>query len=502
MLLVVSYNSDTRYPERNCFYFHFSNFEINLKEITVIYAILFHWLTAFLWSPHSEQLCAFCYCAGRSLLGQGDLKPFRVTPGYGPPLPQSSTEEGHDRDNKTGAASQSGRHRGPERERARERESTRERERERGGRFWEELRHVGLPDGIDVQTLFDESGQCWAHQSCALWSNVVCQAEDQSLLNVDKAIHSGSTEHCAYCKRLGASIKCCEEGCDRSYHYPCAGAAGTFQDFRRRSVLCTEHIELAVKEANCILCDSPGDLLDQLFCTSCGLRYHGMCLDISVTPLKRAGWQCPECKVCQTCKEPGEDTKMLVCDMCDKGYHTFCLQPAMDSIPINGWRCKICRMCVQCGTRSSEQWHHNSLLCQNCGDQLDTTVPCLCPSDVDPDVHKDLLSCHQCKRWFHPECERPGEGHAHPQSKDDHICSICRNAGSESDPVRTDAEGMQAEIQSHVDVEENAQPVPTNNDSEPAKVQDAEPHQPVSERQSEEQQTDEKQMTGKTNFSV
>uniref|UniRef100_A0A8C2KEM0 [histone H3]-lysine(4) N-methyltransferase n=1 Tax=Cyprinus carpio TaxID=7962 RepID=A0A8C2KEM0_CYPCA len=431
--------------------------------LTVIYAISFHWLTAFLSSPRSEQLCAFCYCAGRSLLGQGDLKPFRVTPGYDPPLPQSSAEEGHDRDDKSGAASKSGRH--------------------RGSRFLDELRHVGLPDGIDVRTLFDESGQCWAHQSCALWSNFVCPAEDQSLLNVDKAIHSGSTEHCAYCKRLGASIKCCEEGCDRSYHFPCAGAAGTFQDFRRRSVLCPEHIELAVKEANCILCDSPGDLLDQLFCTSCGLHYHGMCLDISVTPLKRAGWQCPECKVCQTCKEPGEDTKMLVCDMCDKGYHTFCLQPAMDSIPTNGWRCKNCRMCVQCGTRSSDQWHHNSLLCQNCGDQQDTTVPCLCPSDIDPDVHKDLLSCHKCKRWFHPECERPGEGHAHPKSKEDHICSICRNAGLESDPVRP--EGIQVEIQSHVDVEENAQPV-SSDDSEPAKVQDAEPHQPVSEMPSEE----------------
>ncbi|XP_073705573.1 histone-lysine N-methyltransferase 2C [Garra rufa] len=437
----------------------------------------------------SEQLCAFCYCGGRSLLGQGDLKPFRVTPGYDPPVPQSSAEEGHDRDDKSGAASQSGRHRGPESVGAEE----------GGGKFWDELRHVGLPDSIDVRTLFDESGQCWAHQSCALWSNFVCQAEDQSLLNVDKAIHSGSTEHCAYCKRLGASIKCCEEGCDRSYHYPCAGAAGTFQDFRRRSILCTEHIELAVskyeEEANCILCDSPGDLLDQLFCTSCGLHYHGMCLDISVTPLKRAGWQCPECKVCQTCKEPGEDTKMLVCDMCDKGYHTFCLQPAMDSIPTNGWRCKNCRMCVQCGTRSSEQWHHNSLLCQNCGDQQDTTVPCLCPSDVDPNIHKDLLSCHKCKRWFHPECEQPGEGHTHPQSKEDHICSVCRNAGFESDPVRTDAEGIQAEIQSHVDTEENTQPVPSNNDSEPAKVQDVEPHQPVSEMQSEEKQVDEKQLT-------
>ena len=157
-------------------------------------------------------------------------------------------------------------------------------------------------------------------------------------------------QHCAYCKRLGASIKCCAEGCVQLYHYPCAGAAGTFQDIRSLSLLCPEHIELAINkckfgqilcremdksvkleiwliysvilysliflfcfvflfflsivadDVNCVLCDSPGDLLDQLFCTSCGLHYHGMCLDMAVTPLRRAGWQCPECKVCQTCK--------------------------------------------------------------------------------------------------------------------------------------------------------------------------------------------------------
>lgn len=38
------------------------------------------------------------------------------------------------------------------------------------------------------------SGQCWAHQSCALWSEGVCQGEGQSLLNVDRAIDSGSTK--------------------------------------------------------------------------------------------------------------------------------------------------------------------------------------------------------------------------------------------------------------------------------------------------------------------
>ncbi len=30
---------------------------------------------------------------------------------------------------------------------------------EGGGRFWDELHRVGLPDGFDVRTLFDESGK-------------------------------------------------------------------------------------------------------------------------------------------------------------------------------------------------------------------------------------------------------------------------------------------------------------------------------------------------------
>lgn len=53
-------------------------------------------------------------------------------------------------------------------------------------------------------------------------------------------------QHCAYCKRLGASIKCCAEGCAQLYHYPCAGAAGTFQDIRTLSLLCPEHSALAI----------------------------------------------------------------------------------------------------------------------------------------------------------------------------------------------------------------------------------------------------------------
>lgn len=99
----------------------------------------------------------------------------------------------------------------------------------------------------------------------------------------------------------------------------------------------------AKDESHCVLCNEPGDMLKQLFCTSCGQHYHSDCLEeeIECNTVVRAGWQCPECKVCQGCRKPGDDHKMLVCDVCDKGYHTFCLSPAIKSIPPNGWRCSV-----------------------------------------------------------------------------------------------------------------------------------------------------------------
>ncbi|XP_047445437.1 histone-lysine N-methyltransferase 2C isoform X4 [Mugil cephalus] len=384
----------------------------------------------------SERLCAFCYCGGRSLLGQGDLQAFSTTSHLDELLSQKG-EEGSTSDGGDGDKTTQPKMAGETTSGQKEKNGSEgcEEEPDPASRFWDELSHVGLPQDLKVQSLF-ESGQCWAHQSCALWSDGVCEGEGQSLLNVDRAIDSGSTKHCAYCKRLGASIKCCAEGCAQLYHYPCAGAAGTFQDIRSLSLLCPEHIELAihkfVDDVNCVLCDSPGDLLDQLFCTSCGLHYHGMCLDMAVTPLRRAGWQCPECKVCQTCKNPGEDTKMLVCDTCDKGYHTFCLQPAMDALPTNGWRCKNCRVCLQCGTRTSGQWHHTSLLCEKCVLNQDPALCCpMCACIVDPEHHKDLLLCHTCKRWLHLECERQNSGQAEIHPREDYVCSNCRSPAAE-----------------------------------------------------------------------
>ncbi|XP_070989710.1 histone-lysine N-methyltransferase 2C-like isoform X2 [Oncorhynchus clarkii lewisi] len=448
----------------------------------------------------SEQLCAFCYCGSRSLLGQGDLQVFDSSPGHernatgggGQANDHSKASKGYGRDDSgvdrptqpsDAAGDASSGQRGTQNGAESHGELP---DPDKASRLWDELAHVGLPGDVDVQSFFEESGQCLAHHCCALWSQGVCEGEGQSLLNVDIAIDSGSTEHCAYCKRLGASIKCCAEGCARLYHYPCAGAAGTFQDIRSLSLLCSDHIELAISrfpdDSICALCDSPGELPDQLFCTSCGQHYHGSCLDMAVTPLRRAGWQCPECKVCQTCKNPGEDDKMLVCDMCDKGYHTFCLQPAIDDIPTNGWRCQNCRVCIQCGTRTSGQWHHTSLLCDSCVQHQDPALTCpLCACILDPEHQKDLLSCHSCKRWLHLECERQSSGQADIQPSQGYVCSSCRPTGSppqqaplqaEEEAEEMDTGGLelspQAAIQMHT---ESEAVVPTHTDLEPGAKQ-------------------------------
>ncbi|XP_036437673.1 histone-lysine N-methyltransferase 2C isoform X1 [Colossoma macropomum] len=456
-----------------------------------------------------EKLCAFCYCGERSLLGQGELKLFGPTPGYVPlhiRNRRGSSEkdddyhedEDNDFEDSENARSPGTRIRGLKKISSPDSGlhsssapgSTDPFGEEPSHKLWDELGQIGLPDDINVQSLFDPTGQCCAHLRCAAWSEGVWRGEGgQAQLYVDKAIDSGSTEYCAYCKRLGASIKCCEEGCSRSYHYPCAAAAGTFQDIRRYSLLCPDHVQLALTrskdEVNCLVCDSPGDLQDQLFCTSCGQHYHGTCLDIVVTPLKRAGWQCPECKVCLTCKNPGEDSKMLVCDMCDKGYHTFCLQPVMESIPTGGWRCKNCRTCAQCGARATGQWASNSLLCESCQQQQDPSLFChVCGRGQDGDAPKDTLTCKTCKRWVHVECERRDDSDPSAQVQDGYTCSVCKQvetggqaqAAQETtldDPEAAEEVFMAVEEEVSVEPETTAVAVPEEPTESPSAVEAA-----------------------------
>ncbi|NXB07761.1 KMT2D methyltransferase, partial [Cnemophilus loriae] len=206
-------------------------------------------------------------------------------------------------------------------------------------------------------------------------------------------------QKCERCGRAGATIPCrAAAGCSRLYHFPCAAASGCFQSMKTLRLLCPEHVAEAVdtEDARCSVCNGPGDLQDLVLCTSCGQHFHGACLDISLTPRKRSGWQCSECKVCQTCRQPGQDSAMLVCEACDKGYHTFCMEPAIQGLPTGSWKCKVCPglaqgtgclpptappdisaspqncwVCSDCGRHlagldSSGQWSPGSAVCGDC----------------------------------------------------------------------------------------------------------------------------------------
>ncbi|XP_027714369.1 histone-lysine N-methyltransferase 2D-like, partial [Vombatus ursinus] len=289
--------------------------------------------------------CAFCNCGEWSLHGQRELRCFELPPDWplGPAVPSGGPGPGE-----TAPPS-------------------------------DDLSQIGFPEGLTPAHLGKPGGPCWAHHWCAAWSVGVQGRDGLELHGVDKAVFSGISQRCSHCSRLGASIPCRSPGCPQLYHFPCAAASGSFQSMKTLQLLCLEHGEEAahLEDARCVVCDGLGELRDLLFCTSCGQHYHGACLDTALTARKRAGWQCPDCKVCQTCRQPGEDSMMLVCEACDKGYHTFCLKPAIQSLPPDSWKCKTCRVCRACGACPAEldpncQWYENYSLCERCQGQQNT----------------------------------------------------------------------------------------------------------------------------------
>ncbi|XP_071888107.1 histone-lysine N-methyltransferase 2D isoform X5 [Anas platyrhynchos] len=246
----------------------------------------------------------------------------------------------------------------------------------------DDLAQVGFSERVSAAQLFEPTGHCWVHRWCAAWSDGVERATG-GLAGVGRAVFSGISQKCEHCRRRGATIPCRAAGCPRLYHFPCAAASGCFQAMKSFRLLCPEHVAEAaqMEDARCVVCDGLGDARDLLFCTSCGQHYHGACLDIALTPRTRSGWQCPDCKVCQTCRQPGEDSKMLVCEACDKGYHTFCMEPAIEGVPADSWKCKNCRVCSDCGRRPPEldpgcQWHRSYSVCEGCQQRRGTEGAC------------------------------------------------------------------------------------------------------------------------------
>ncbi|XP_023181708.1 histone-lysine N-methyltransferase 2C-like isoform X7 [Xiphophorus maculatus] len=357
--------------------------------------------------------CAFCYRGDQPPLGQGRLVVFGPTPGY-IPLHILNRRTSSDRVDDCHDHCYHGDRAPPTCS------SPAQCEDESSSEFMRQLGPIGLPHDINVQSLFDPTGQCCAHLQCAAWSEGVRHGDGQSLLFVDKAIDSGSSQVCGFCQCLGASLRCQETGCGRSYHFPCAAAAGAHQDWTRRLTLCPTHAGPGYSRClSCLGGTEPGNLL---MCCCCGSCYHGNCLEpaLTLSPLVRSGWQCPACRVCRSCRLRGDEGLLLVCQRCDKAYHTHCLSPPLDGTPNSAWTCKNCRVCRRCGVTSSGQWANHQFLCESC----DPALPCpLCYRAVDFASLQDSLACSSCYRSVHAECS--GQAGERTAESDLYLCSSC-----------------------------------------------------------------------------
>ncbi|NXF66165.1 G2E3 ligase, partial [Ciccaba nigrolineata] len=113
-------------------------------------------------------------------------------------------------------------------------------------------------------------------------------------------------QQCFVCRESGATITCCREGCDRSFHLPCAveGECVT-QYYRQHSSFCREH-----------------------------------------RPEQKGKAAPKDDTVCVICQKPVEDRKSyhtMVCPACKRAwFHRGCIQGRASCAGI-AFRCPLCR---------------------------------------------------------------------------------------------------------------------------------------------------------------
>ncbi|NWI67469.1 G2E3 ligase, partial [Todus mexicanus] len=114
-------------------------------------------------------------------------------------------------------------------------------------------------------------------------------------------------QDCIVCGRSGASITCCQPGCDRSFHLPCASAGQCITQYtpEYRS-FCWEHRpELEVEagpedDTTCPICITPVEdtkSYEALVCSGCKHAwFHRDCIQGQAL---RAGISCFQCPLCR-----------------------------------------------------------------------------------------------------------------------------------------------------------------------------------------------------------
>jgi hypothetical protein len=146
----------------------------------------------------------------------------------------------------------------------------------------------------------------YIHEYCGLFSPNIHIDNNGMLKYVIYDIHLSKTNICAFCKKVGASLKCLgEEKCGLWYHFLCAKMSKCILDFHDYLTICPAH-----KNQNEEYDYTP-DLNSDIFCLVCD---SGL-----------------------------DEDKILLCSECEKPYHTYCTNPPLNEVPIKDWFCDSCK---------------------------------------------------------------------------------------------------------------------------------------------------------------
>jgi PHD-like zinc-binding domain len=107
--------------------------------------------------------------------------------------------------------------------------------------YVDELEKIGHHELVDLNLLV-ENGFFYVHRLCAMWSfGVVRDPVDDTLSSVSSVLQRSLSRKCSFCSHYGASAVC-KMTCQKTFHFPCIAASGSFQVFQASTIFCNDHL--------------------------------------------------------------------------------------------------------------------------------------------------------------------------------------------------------------------------------------------------------------------
>ncbi|XP_032672057.1 uncharacterized protein LOC116844530 isoform X2 [Odontomachus brunneus] len=264
---------------------------------------------------------------------------------------------------------------------------------------------------LDYGKLYDQYGIV-THYYCLLLSSNMEQKgnDDEGILgfladDIQKELRRGKKLICSYCKRVGATLGCCNIKCKRIFHLPCGLKAGSLHQFfgqfksfcvnHRPKQKIDEYIFKQINSSNDMLCYicydrvNPKDLMETLWAPCCkkDAWFHRKC----VQQLASSAGYFFKCPLCNNKKDfqnamlqhgifiPSQDASWELVpnafeellyrhDQCDA---TLCLCPKGRKHTSSNakWELVLCRICGSQGIHMAcgkLKWANPAWECEEC----------------------------------------------------------------------------------------------------------------------------------------